>query len=186
MEDSVKLWKEFNLGEQNPDQGGCVLYCLRYSPEKIEAQHGQIVSALESLDIELEPIENFIGAKAKRELNDSEKRRTSALFEELSVLNGAREYSQMGFDKFKNIEDLKNGLILHYMNNLTDRNLPDAYNLADMIAPEIVRDVHCAEMQNNVLSKSDKIALRDLSSFMESQVNLHNSPGGFVIFGAKD
>ena len=52
MEDKT-LWDYFNLAEQNPDQGGGILYCLRYDQPRIKAHQVCVVNALKSLGLDL-------------------------------------------------------------------------------------------------------------------------------------
>ena len=40
------LWEEFNLAENNPDQGGGILYALRYNADRIKAHREAVVGAL--------------------------------------------------------------------------------------------------------------------------------------------
>ena len=177
------LWELFNLAEKNPDQGGGILYCLRYNADRLKEHHKAVVSALEA-NVEMEDYgDNGIGVVLKRQLTESETDNVMVLLEELSVLNEAQEYAEVGFGAYKNLQDLKNGLMGRYLSLLENREMADAYKLIQAAIPQIVRDISTAHRQNNVLSGKDKRTMGKLDSFSKNHTRILNSPEGFVLFG---
>ncbi len=179
------LWELFNLAEKNPDQGGGILYCLRYNADQLKEHHKAVVSALEA-NIKMEDYgDNGIGVVLKKQLTESETDNVMVLLEELSVLNEAQEYIDVGFGKYKNLQDLKYGLMSNYLSLLNNRELADAYNLVQSAIPQLVRDIFVAHRQNNVLSGKDKRTMGELASFSKNHTRILNKPEGFVLFGSK-
>ncbi len=116
-------------------------------------------------------------------LNESETRRLCILLEELSILNEAEEYHAAGYGKYHTIEQLKDGLVSAYNHYLDMNRLPQAYDIIDMVIPEIVADITTSDAKSRFLSTKERQTLTDLLAYAKRQVNLHNYPGGFVIIG---
>jgi len=175
------LWHVFNLGENNPDQGAGILYCLRYSVDRIHAHQESVISTLQTLGVTLEDAGQDIYAHLPKNGTDIQRERVYILFEELSCLNEAMEYVQAGFNQFDNVEDLKNGLVTQYFGLLQKGNLAEAYDLVDLTIPEIAQDLRVAHLQNKVHSSQDLKNLEELVDFSRRQVNNLNHP--MVLFG---
>ncbi len=169
------LEKQFNLAEGNPDQGGGILYCMRYSRDHIEEHHAQIVGALKRIGITFTDEGDNIGARADAELSPETERQAILLLEELSVINEAREYKEVGLDDIKNIPELSGYLMTTFFSLLKSKNLVDAYNFVTIFIPRIIRDIMLADRQNKVLTNKDRIALNELSEFVKSKEKLLNS-----------
>lgn len=182
-EKQSSLWEVFNLAEHNPDQGGGILYCLRYTEEVLVGKQRQVVSALTKLGFTLKEVEQGIEAASSHNLSDSDYRRAGALFEELSVINEALEYKQGGFDRIKSIQDLKNTIIGDFFGFLERRKLAEAYDLVSVVVPTLVRDIARADRQNKLLTRQDKVALQELQDFARKKEKFLNSPGGTVTIG---
>jgi hypothetical protein len=176
------LWHEFNLGETHPAQGGGLMYCLRYDIDRINAHHEAVVSALESQGVALEDAGDLIRVNPGRALDDSEKKSLVLMLEELSVLNDARAYASMGYDKYNNFEELKNSLVSTYLDLLEHSNISDAYNFLTLGITQIIKDAKIADMQNKCLKSNERAALKELASFVKNQDSLMNTTGGFVLF----
>ena len=178
------LWNKFNLWEQNPDQGGGIIYCMRYSREVIEQKRKRVISVLDSLDIYPKEVDwNDIAIIPDKNYSQDNTQRILHLLEELSVLNGALEYKASLLDTIKNIEELSNLLISIYLSLLQDKKIADAYNLIDITIWEIIADILLADKQNWVLSKKDKKIIENLAGFRDRQISLLNSPGGALMIG---
>jgi hypothetical protein len=175
------LWKQFNLGKNNPSPGGGILYCLRYSPERIEAHQESVISALENIGAEIIDLGQGLGISLKG-LGESEQRRAVILLEELSVLNEAQEYHEAGFGRYRSISELKDGLICSYLRAL-ERDQVAAYDLVDVNIPQIVRDISIADKQNKILNSLEREEIKELSDFARRQVEHMNHPGGYIVFG---
>ncbi|MBW2995923.1 hypothetical protein KY332_01350 [Candidatus Woesearchaeota archaeon] len=177
------LWHEFNLGETHPAQGGGLMYCLRYDIGRINTHHETVVSALESQGVTLEDAGDLIRVNPGKNLNDSQKNSLVLMLEELSVLNDARAYASMGYDKYNDFEELKNGLVSAYFDLLEHSNIADAYNFLTLGITQIIKDAKIADMQNKCLKSNERAALKELTSFVKKQDRLMNLPGGFVLYG---
>ncbi len=169
------LEKQFNLAERNPDQGGGILYCMRYSGEHIDEHHAQIVEALKRMGITFTDEGDNIGARADTELSPEAERQVTLLLEELSVINEAREYKEAGLDDVKNIRELSDYLISTFYSLLKSKNISDAYNFVTVFIPRIISDISLADRQNKVLTNQDRAALDKLSEFMKSKEKQLNS-----------
>ena len=174
------LWNTFNLAKANEDPGGGILYCLRYSSEKINAMQENIVSFLKKSGVEMIDQGEGIGAKIDKNLLNPQK--AYLLLEELSVLNEAKEWIGAGMGDLQTISKLKSHFITTYFYTL-NRNKVDAYNLVDVIIPNICRDIACAHQQNRVLSSRSKKDLGELFYFSKKQIEHLNDPRGYVVFG---
>lgn len=177
------LLNEFNLAEKNPDQGGGILYCLRYDEDRIKGHQESVANALTSMGIEVYEVDEGIAVKPPKRLNKSEYSKFYSLLEEISCLNDALEYSAIGFSQFDNISELKNGLVTSYFDLLEEDNLADAYNMVTLLIPEIVGDLRIADHQNGVLSVSERKELTDLMNFAQRHYKLLNNSHGFVTIG---
>ena len=179
------LEKQFNLAENNPDQGGGILYCIRYNREHIDEHHAQVVEALKHMGITFKDEEggNGIAVNAENTLSQDEERRTLALLEELSVINEARKYKDAGLDDVKSITELSNRLMLTYHALLDAKNLADAYNFVDIFIPRVVNDIHLADQQNKILSAEDRKAVKELYSFARSKEKFLNKNKSVVLGG---
>jgi len=178
-----KLWSEFNLAKSNQDPGAGILYCLRYDANRLKGHQEQVVTALKSLGIKLDDLgDNNIVASFIEPNSIVEKgERAYLLLEELSCLNEAIEYTEVGFGKFKSIEELKHGLITTYFSLLTDEKKVEAYDLISTVIPQIVRDIRIADSQNKALSNKEKKALEELILFTKRKEAL--ASGKYVLFG---
>lgn len=168
------LEKQFNLAENNPDQGGGILYSMRYSKDHIEEHHMQVVEALKRIGVTFKDEGERIAVTPEKELSPEEQRRTLALLEELSVINEAREYKETGLDNIQNISDLKNCLILSFHALLDAKNLVDAYNFVTLFIPRIVSDIRLADKQNQVLSAQDRKDVNELAAFAAAKEKMLN------------
>jgi len=176
------LWKQFNLGKNNPSPGGGILYCLRYSPERIEAHQESVISALENIGATIQDYADQQVAVSFKNLDESQKRRAVILLEELSVLNEAQEYHEAGFGRYRSISELKDGLMCSYV-NILERDQVAAYDLVDVNIPQIVRDIRIADKQNKILSAFEREQIKELSDFAKRQVEHMNYPAGYIVFG---
>lgn len=172
-----QLLREFNLSKQNLDQGGGILYNLRYTSEKLEQMREQIISTLNTFNILAKEVGKNIEIVPESELNENDKEKLINLFEELSVINEALEYKEIGIDEVKNIFELKNLLILHYFALLKDREKVDAYNFVDIFIPQIIKDLSIAKEQGKKFSKEEEKAISELVEFAKRRVEEFNSQG---------
>ncbi len=180
----MSLEKQFNLAENNPDQGGGILYCMRYEREHIEEHHAQVIAALKAMGISFrEEGESGIAAESQDDLDPEQQRRRFALLEELSVINEAREYKEAGLDGVKSVSELSNRLVVTFHGLLRSRKLANAYDFVTVFLPMIISDIRLADKQNKVLSSEDRAALDKLSAFVVSKERFLNSPGGFTVLG---
>lgn len=177
-----ELWEQFNLGENNPDPGGGILYCLRYSMDRLIEHRRIIIAALKKYGAEMEDLGEDIGVVLKMNTEESKEGIIYTL-EELSVLNEAIGYKIRIDEGINSLEQLKCGFISAYFELLKERELAEAYDLVSMTIPMIVRDINTAHSQNNVLSEQEKKSLDELASFSEKQTEYLNNPLGKVIFG---
>lgn len=167
------LWSQFNLGENNRDPGGGILYNLRYSPEQLAVKRETIKAALVSMGISLVDRGDEVGVTAEDVVEDGDViERAMYLLEELSVINEAQEYAQAGFADIKSIPALVSYLIAAYYQCLLksgESGLDDAYDIVTVIVPQIVYDLSIADGQNSVLSNRDRIVLKELGDFGSAQ-----------------
>lgn len=177
------LWEEFNLAERNPDQGGGILYAMRYDADRIKSHREAIVSALQDMGMEIKETEGMIGVIPKAPLDESGQRRAFALLEELSVLNETTEYQENGMGRYKNLGELSNGLKAAYFQLLDKHDLPNAYNLATMVIPQIVRDISISHAQGKSFSRKDIATIDDLMDFAVSRDRQLNSSRVVVFRG---
>jgi hypothetical protein len=179
------LEKQFNLGPANPDQGGGILYCMRYSSEHIEEHRAQVLAALKDIGLTFKDHKEGIAVEAQNTLSPEDEERTLALLEELSVINEAEEYIDAGLDGVKNIKDLYNRLVLSFMALLDKRNLVDAYNFVTVFIPTIVSDIWLADQQNHVLSAEDRRLVEELASFAQSKEKMLNNNRSVILGGTR-
>ena len=168
------LEKQFNLGPANQDQGGGILYCMRYDSAHIEEHHTQVIEALKKIGLTFSDRGEDIAVSSENKLSPEEEKRALALLEELSVINEAREYKEAGLDGIKNIRDLRDRLSLSFYALLDQRKLVDAYDFVDLFIPRIVNDIRLADKQNHVLSSEDRKALEELARFAQSRAEMLN------------
>jgi len=125
--------------------------------------------------MELQESHGLLALVPKTALSESDQRRVYALAEELSVLNEATEYQEKGFGKFRNLGELKNGLVSTYFSLFLDeRNLVAAYNLVTMGIPQIVQDLKISIAQGKRFSAKERHTIDDLLTFAvtrERQLN---------------
>jgi hypothetical protein len=180
MEDTQEsLWKHFNLTSNNPAQGGGILYCMRYSRERLEGHQEQVIEGLKRLNGRVEKKERNLVAYANQvpeESYDSFRK----LIEELSVVNEALELNSAGFGNYKSIADLKEGLIGTYLAAL-EKDLVSAYDLVDAIIPQIVRDLKISAKQGKNFKAHERVDIRELEEFARRHVEILNDPRGFVV-----
>ncbi len=176
MESSSELWRQFNLAEQNPSPGGGILTCLRCSREEIEERHPGIVSAIQDMGVDLKDIDTGIAVIPQNPFSEENAIKLMALLGQLSVLNEALEYYDVGFGVFNNIAELKNGIVSAVLQLLTERKLVDAYDLVDRVVPQIVRDIRITNRQENVLSPDEIGDLDALDRFAQTKVRQLNKP----------
>lgn len=177
-----ELWEQFNLAENNPDRGGGILYCLRYSYDMIRAKREQLISIMKNNGIQLVEMEDgMISVETGTDSLD-EHRKNFILFEELSVLNEAAEYYEAGLGPFNSVDDLMRKLVSHYDQLMMKKNLPDAYNFISTAIPEVISDLRFADRQNNVLSKKDRKTIEETLDYARSQSALLENPRNAVIF----
>ena len=172
----MSLEKEFNLGENNPDPGGGILYCMRCDSEHIEEHHAQVIKALKNMSITFKDDEasGGIAVIPENELTPDEEKRELALLEELSVINEAREYKEVGLDDVTNVKELCERLTLSFYENLDQERLVDAYNFVSVFLPTVIRDLRIADKQNGVLSKKDMDAVQKLADFATAKEKMLN------------
>jgi hypothetical protein len=178
---NYELWQQFNLARGNPSPGGGIFYCMKYSKERLEAHQAQIISVLTGSGATIRESRGGLGVAFKK-MDDDGKTRAVRLLEELSVLNEALEYHSVGIGECRNIEDLKNHLISRYFESLA-RDKVSAYNLVDVVIPQIVKDVSISDLQGLGLKAHEKRTLAELKQFASRQVEIHNKPQGFVVIG---
>jgi hypothetical protein len=177
------LWDEFNLGARNPDPGAGLLYCLRYSEDRIKAHQVAVVDALTSLGAWIDLAGEGVGVGFP---DNFERDRARLLLEELSCLNEALEYSSVGFNRFDSVKQLKSGLMSSYLDLLSSGNMVGSYEMISAGIPQIVNDLRVADFQNKVLSGRDREELSDLVRFVKRQDHILNSPGQYVLFGSRN
>ncbi len=182
-ETNYDLWKQFNLGERNPAKGGGILYCMRYSKDRLEAHQEQVIGALKEMGATIADVGNGGIGLSLGHVADGINENAVLLLEELSVLNEALEYHQAGFGACKSFGSLKNRFISGYF-ELLDRDKVSAYDFVDLGIPLIMRDIAVSANQGKKLKAHERKTLQELGSFASRQVELHNRPGGFVIIGA--
>ena len=175
-----ELWEAFNLAEKNPDRGGGILYCIRYGSDRLKAQQDIVISKLQAMSVEIIEVENQLGIKIKPGMTKSERETMLIMLEELSVVNEALEYGGVGLGNMGSLDMLKNALVGSYF-NLLGRDKVAAYDIVDMVIPEIVSDIRHAEKQGKVLSSAERKILDDLAGFAARQVE--NMNGTQVLFG---
>lgn len=179
---ATNLWMEFNLGENNPDVGGGILYCLRYDSKILDHKRDYIISNLNSQHLKIKEHGECLEVIPPKDMRKSDIPRTVLLLEELSVLNDALDYASIGLDQYNSLFELKNGLITNYFDMLKPDQV-GAYNLVDMFIPQVARELYIADKQNKILSSSERDELEQLVSFAENQVKHLNNPGGYMILG---
>ena len=67
-----EMWNDFNLRENNLDQGGGILYSLRYSTESLEEKRKGIVKVLENIGISIIDIGDQYGVNLPQEKESDE------------------------------------------------------------------------------------------------------------------
>jgi hypothetical protein len=179
------LWEQFNLRDYSLDQGGGILYCIRYSPERISAHRNAIIKNLESRGVYIEEVEDRLGVGFRRTQNHEERNSAIIMLEELSVLNEATEYQEAGLEQYRSIRELVDGIKTSVLEGVSQKNLVDIYNFLEMSIPQIVRDIRIADRQNKVLSNKERQALDNLMEFASRQVRQLNSPHGLVLLSLK-
>lgn len=180
------LWHEFNFGENDPSPGGGILYCLRYTRERLEAHRKPVIDALKQLGMELVDIGNDSVALRGDPPDESTMQSILLLFEELSVLNNALGYHDAGFGDFTSIAELRGRLVFQVEQCLArdNRNYAVAYEIVTVIIPEIVRNIRLAHEQNNILSSTDVRELQLLKGYAKRRADLLDAPTGKVIVQA--
>lgn len=180
------LWHEFIHGEDDPSPGGGILYCLRYTRERLEAHREPVINALKQLGITLvDTGEDSVGARGGL-LDESTTQSALLLFEELSVLNNALGYHDIGFGNLTSIAELRGRLVFQVEQCLAQdkRNYAVAYEIVTVIIPEIVRNIRLAHEQNNILSSTDVRELQLLKGYAKRRADLLDAPTGKVIVQA--
>ena len=179
------LWEQFNLRDYNLDQGGGILYCIRYSPERLSAHRNAIIRSLESRGIYIEEAEDRLGVGSRRTQNHEERNSALMMLEELSVLNEATEYQEAVFGQYRSIRELVDGIKTSVLEGISQESLVDTYNFLEMSVPQIVRDIRIADQQNKVLCNKERQALNSLMEFASRQVRQLNSPHGLVLLSLR-
>jgi hypothetical protein len=177
------LWQQFNLREDNPHPGRGILYCLKYSKERLTTHQERVISSLQSRGVELRDNGKGIDAKINGEGVLSELDRVYELLGRLSCVNEALEYIEVGLGQYRSLGELKIGMTIQYYSLLEEDRLADAYNLVDMFIPRIIRDIKTEEERKVTLNKDENTALEELSKFAINQINALNHPGGVALFG---
>lgn len=172
------LWEAFNLAEKNPDPGGGIMYCLMYDLDRIIAHREPVVSAIQAMGVKLEEADDVIAVVLQNELSEFKKKKLLILLEELSVLNEAQEYHEVGFGKYNTIEELKSGLIIAYFSFLGEKKQTDAYNLVSKVIPQIVQDIQTSDSQSRFLYAHERRTLDELLSFAR-----RHAKGKYVVIG---
>ena len=178
----TNLWVEFNLGENNQDVGGGILYCLRYDSKILDHKRDYIISNLNSQHLNIKEHGKDLAVIAPIDMSPSDLQRTFLLLEELSVLNDALDYASIGLDQYNSLFELRNGLITNYFDMLKPDQV-GAYNLVDMFIPQVAKELYIADKQNKILSSSERNELEQLVSFAEGQVKVLENPRDWVILG---
>ena len=178
-----KLWREFNLGERNPAQGGGILYCLRYSKERLEGHQEQVIKSLENLQVSIRDFSEFRLALDLNMVLRGDKKRVFSLLEELSVINEALEHKVGGFGKCRTIADLKDLLISSYLVCLKSGDMANSYEIVASLIPQIIKDLNIAGVQGKKFKRYEQRDIQELKDFAKRQFDHLNDSRGYVLFG---
>lgn len=157
------LWNQFNLAENNPDQGG-ILYAVRYDTETLLNHRDAVVRALVDRRagiMELGP--GSIGI-VMNDVKDEDRQRTELLLEELSVVGEAIEYHDVGLDD-DSIADLSEHLKGLLVRHIVMGSPSQAFDFANVQISRLVKDIKSAHEQNHVLSAEECETVEDLGRF---------------------
>lgn len=175
------LWKQFNLASNNPAQGGGILYCMRYSRERLEGHQEQVMRGLENIGANIRETDRGFEVSLLKSPSKAY-RRMVALLEELSVINEALELNAVGLGNYRTISELKNGLMASYLTTL-EKDMTSAYDLVDAIIPQIIRDLKISEKQGKKFKAHEREDIQQLEEFARRQSNHLNDHSGYIIFG---
>lgn len=176
------IWEQFRM-ERSPDAGRSIVYAITYPYERLVEHRAKVVAAIKRREIELKDCGDSFKAVSSGNKNEKEMRRIDQLFNRLSCVNEAIEYTSTGLNQYKSIDELRSGLISQYISLLDERKMADAYNLLELGIMSVARSLMQFMNGKNLLSDRDKDAIEEMDRFGKRQYHIMNSPGRYVIFG---
>ncbi len=171
MPTSRELGEQFNLRDANPDQGGGLLYAIRYSPEALDLKMEAVLDRFFEMGFEfVEVQQDIIGIQTVYgDLDPEMAQRALMLAEELSVISDARSYQSFGWGTDHSTVSELVGAACSQVNNALENALTgstegkiEAFDTATMLVSQIVCDLWIADAQNGVLSNSERHAVLNL------------------------
>lgn len=187
MAESMELGAEFNLRENNPDPGGGLLYAVRYSPDMLDLKTEQVLDALDHWGYEFIEHEDQIGFRHVE--GGPVEERAVIMLGELSVINDAKHYQALGWGvNHESVGEVirdAQGMALDAFDRTLRRDSDakiEAYDMATLHLPQLIRDLAIADAQNGVLSTAERHALdglADTASFIGRALD-----GRRIIIGA--
>lgn len=173
-------WTQFNLGNNNLDPGGGILYAIRYDTPDLQAQQVRVAEALDSSGaaIQLEagiPGVDIVG------LDAAARQKAFMLLEELSVVNEALEYHAAGYNQ-NSVSELADTLKSAVsIKELTNENKGEVLDMLEIGIPQIVHDLRFAHLQNGVLSEHEVATVDNLSTFAAHRAQTLGSQRVFLL-----
>jgi hypothetical protein len=171
------LWNQFNLAENNPDQGG-ILYAVRYDTETLLNHRDAVVEALVDSGAGITELSPGSIGIVMNGVKDADRQRTALLLEELSVVGEAIEYHDVGLDD-DSIADLSEHLRDLLVKHIVVGSPSQAFEFANVQVSRIARDIESAHEQNQVLSAEEHQTMEDLGRF--AAIKARQILGGRII-----
>ncbi len=153
------FWNNFTLDEPNQAKGG-ILYCLRYSKERLEAHREQVIGGLIRLGHTCNAKRGLFDRLFKFKKNpkkvESAVRSYPVLLEELSTINNALKYHELGFGRYRNLRELREGILGLYGQGNLDENIR-----------KIVRELKISQEQGKEFRAYEREQIADLEMFVK-------------------
>lgn len=172
-ESEPDLWRQFYFDLNISPRGG-ILTCLRCTLQEIETFHASVVSDIQNLGVTFEEVDGGIAAVPESPLSPDDKEKLLVLLQQLTMQNEALDYTAVGYGAFRTISELRNGLMIEVSNLMSQVQLAEAYDLADRVIPQIVRDTRITDSREHLLSPQEQLDLDSLSKFAGIKVRQLN------------
>jgi len=175
------LWREFRTGNPFENQVDGVMYAVRYTPERIEAHRGQVITALKTRDVEFFDLGSLVGVNYTGP--DSGSVSVIALLEELSALNEAADYKMHGLNSIADLSGVYAESLYNFLfkPRQHDPRMPEAYDLTlEMF--NLATALKSRDKTNRMLYAHERRILDALIDTTKKKEKMLNSPGKIALF----
>ena len=164
---SQETMYSFRMDNNGGDPGAGILYAIRYTNEVLR-DHQKIVAAV---------LTDLIGysddSGPKKKLSNPESRSARLLSEELSCVNEALEYSDVGF-QCNTILELCDFYTRAVFLSTQKKDYVAVQYIASVAIPEVVMDIMVSHQMNDVLTREDENEILELGVYAHEIVEKAN------------